>query len=205
MAIQQILAVTVFLAMFVFIVIDKIERHYVTLGCGFLTLTVVFGFVMRDLEAILTTLNLRSIFTLEFWHVSGAAEESKVIEMPKRKPFALWEVGGQSYKLKLKTSAIVELESKYKTNLMNIMGSGQGGMPALSVMLDVAHAAMKDWNHGITKNGVMDIFNRYIEEGGSQLSFYMTVYMEIFTVSGFFSVNLSNQMGEALQEAQETM
>lgn len=133
------------------------------------------------------------------------AEESKVIEMPKRKPFALWEVGGQSYKLKLKTSAIVELESKYKTNLMNIMGSGQGGMPALSVMLDVAHAAMKDWNHGITKNGAMDIFNRYIEEGGSQLSFYMTVYMEIFTVSGFFSVNLSNQMGEALQEAQETM
>ncbi len=136
---------------------------------------------------------------------AGAAEENKVIEMPKRKPFALWEVGGQSYKLKLKTSAIVELESKYKTNLMNIMGSGQGGMPALSVMLDVAHAAMKDWNHGITKNGVMDIFNRYIEEGGSQLSFYMTVYMEIFTVSGFFSVNLSNQMGEALQEAQETM
>lgn len=136
---------------------------------------------------------------------AGEAEESKVIEMPKRKPFALWEVGGQSYKLKLKTSAIVELESKYKTNLMNIMGSGQGGMPALSVMLDVAHAAMKDWNHGITKNGVMDIFNRYIEEGGSQLSFYMTVYMEIFTVSGFFSVNLSNQMGEAIQEAQETM
>lgn len=135
----------------------------------------------------------------------GEAEENKVIEMPKRKPFALWEVGGQSYKLKLKTSAIVELESKYKTNLMNIMGSGQGGMPALSVMLDVAYAAMKDWNHGITKNGVMDIFNRYIEEGGSQLSFYMTVYMEIFTVSGFFSVNLSNQMGEALQEAQETM
>lgn len=143
--------------------------------------------------------------TMEQQGAAEEAEENKVIEMPKRKPFALWEVGGQSYKLKLKTSAIVELESKYKTNLMNIMGSGQGGMPALSVMLDVAHAAMKDWNHGITKNGVMDIFNRYIEEGGSQLSFYMTVYMEIFTVSGFFSVNLSNQMGEALQEAQETM
>lgn len=143
--------------------------------------------------------------TMEQQGAAGEAEENKVIEMPKRKPFALWEVGGQSYKLKLKTPAIVELESKYKTNLMNIMGSGQGGMPALSVMLDVAHAAMKDWNHGITKNGVMDIFNRYIEEGGSQLSFYMTVYMEIFTVSGFFSVNMSNQMGEALQEAQETM
>ena len=132
-------------------------------------------------------------------------EGDKVVEMPKRKPFALWEVGGQSYKLKLKTPAIVELETKYKTNLMNIMGTGQGGMPALSVMLDVAHAAMKDWQHGITKNEVQNLFERYVSEGGSQLSFYMSVYMEIFAVSGFFSVNLSNQMQEAMTEAKETL
>lgn len=133
------------------------------------------------------------------------AEEGEVVEMPKRKPFALWEVGGKSYKLKLKTPAIVELESKYKTNLMNIMGTGQGGMPALSVMLDVAHAAMKDWQHGITKNEVQSLFEKYVNEGGSQLSFYMSVYMEIFAVSGFFSVNLSNQMQEAMTEAKETL
>lgn len=132
-------------------------------------------------------------------------EGNKVVEMPKRKPFALWEVGGQSYKLKLKTPAIVELETKYKTNLMNIMGTGQGGMPALSVMLDVAHAAMKDWQHGITKNEVQNLFERYVNEGGSQLSFYMSVYMEIFAVSGFFSVNMSNQMQEAMTEAKETL
>lgn len=132
-----------------------------------------------------------------------AQGEASEEEAPKRKPFALWEVGGKTYKLKLRTPAIVELEQKYKTNLMNIMGSGQGGMPALSVMLDVAHAAMKDWQHGITKNEVQSLFSKYVEEGGSQLSFYMTVYMEIFTVSGFFSVNLSNQMSGALQEAKE--
>lgn len=130
-------------------------------------------------------------------------EETAAAVAPKRKPFALWEVGGKEYKLKLKTPVIVELENKYKTNLMNIMGSGQGGMPALSVMLDVAHAAMKDWQHGITKQEVQNLFEKYVEEGGSQLSFYMTVYMEIFTVSGFFSVNLSNQMSGALQEAKE--
>lgn len=133
------------------------------------------------------------------------AEEGKVVEMPKRKPFALWEVEGKSYKLKLKTPAIVELESKYKTNLMNIMGTGQGGMPALSVMLDVAHAAMKDWQHGITKSEVQSLFEKYVNEGGSQLSFYMSVYMEIFAVSGFFSVNMSNQMQEAMTEAKETL
>ena len=132
-----------------------------------------------------------------------AQDEAPEEATPKRKPFALWEVGGKTYKLKLRTPAIVELEQKYKTNLMNIMGSGQGGMPALSVMLDVAHAAMKDWQHGITKNEVQSLFSKYGEEGGSQLSFYMTVYMEIFTVSGFFSVNLSNQMSGALQEAKE--
>lgn len=76
MTIAQILAVVIFIAMFVFIVIDKIERHYVTLGCGFLTITVVFGFMMRDVQAILETLNLRSIFTLKFWYAAGAAEES---------------------------------------------------------------------------------------------------------------------------------
>ena len=65
--------------------------------------------------------------------VMETQEEAPEEATPKRKPFALWEVGGKTYKLKLRTPAIVELEQKYKTNLMNIMGSGQGGMPALSV------------------------------------------------------------------------
>lgn len=136
---------------------------------------------------------------------AGQQDQEEKAPEQKRKPFALWEVGGKSYKLKLRTNAIVELETKYKTNLMNIMGTGQGGMPALSVMLDVAHAAMKDWQHGITKNEVQNLFEKYVSEGGSQLSFYMSVYMEIFAVSGFFSVNLSNQMQEAMTEAKETL
>lgn len=76
LTVEQILAVTIFIAMFVFIVIDKIERHYVTLGCGALTLAVVFGLVMRDLDAVLETLNLRGIFTLNFWYATGEGESS---------------------------------------------------------------------------------------------------------------------------------
>lgn len=135
----------------------------------------------------------------------SGTEKEKAAEMPKRKPFAIWEVGGEEYRLKLSTSAIIELESRYKTNLMNIMGTGEGGMPALSVMLDVAHAAMKDWQHGTTKSEVQNIFEKYVNEGGSQVTFYMSVYMEIFAVSGFFSVNLSNQMQEAMTEAKEEL
>ncbi len=76
MSTAQVLAVIIFIAMFVFIVLDKIERHYVTLGCGLLTLVLVFGIVMQDVGAIMETLNLQSIFTMEFWRVSGSAEES---------------------------------------------------------------------------------------------------------------------------------
>lgn len=161
------------------------------------------GFFNNNKDAAMDAAAVAAAMEEETQQEMEAQEEVKEEETPKRKPFAIWEVGGRSFKLKLKTQAVIELEQKYKTNLMNIMGSGQGGMPALSVMLDVAHAAMKDWQHGITKNEVQNLFTKYVEEGGSQLSFYMTVYMEIFTVSGFFSVNLSNQMSGALQEVKE--
>lgn len=76
MTVAQILAVAIFVIMFVLIVMDKIERQYVTLGCGVLTIAGVFGIAMRDVDAIIETLNLRSIFTLNFWYTVGHAEET---------------------------------------------------------------------------------------------------------------------------------
>ena len=63
---EQVLALIIFISMFVLIVLDKIERHYVTLGCGALTLIGVFGIIMRSPKAIMSTLNIRSIFTTSF-------------------------------------------------------------------------------------------------------------------------------------------
>lgn len=134
-----------------------------------------------------------------------AQEASNIVKMPERKPFQIWTVGGETYRMKLGTSEISELEQKYKTNLMNVMGTGKGGMPALTVMLDVAHAAMKKWHHNIKRQDLNNIFDQYIEEGGSQLNFYTDIYMGIFTASGFFSTSLANQMDEALDEARNIM
>ncbi len=72
----QILAVTIFLVMFIMIITEKIERHYVTLGCGLATLILVFGVAMRDLGAIWKTLNIAPMFTLDFWYEAGVASES---------------------------------------------------------------------------------------------------------------------------------
>ena len=43
MLVAQILAVLIFLVMFALIITEKIERHYVTLGCGALMIILVFG------------------------------------------------------------------------------------------------------------------------------------------------------------------
>ena len=56
--VAQILAVIIFLAMFVLIVLEVWERHIITLGCGLLTLVLVFGLGMHSMSAVLETLNL---------------------------------------------------------------------------------------------------------------------------------------------------
>ena len=78
MTIAQIAAVAIFLLMFVLIIIDKIERHYVTLACGILTLGVVFGLIMHNGSAIVNTLNVKSIFTSNFWYSTKEEESSGI-------------------------------------------------------------------------------------------------------------------------------
>lgn len=75
----QILATGIFLLMFILIIMDKIERHIVTLGCGALTLVLVFGICRHDAGAIINTLNLHTFFTPAFWHASASGETSSGI------------------------------------------------------------------------------------------------------------------------------
>lgn len=73
---EQIIAVVIFIAMFLLIVMDKFERHHVTLGCGLLTLVLVFGVCMRSMDAVIETLNVHSIFTADMWYHAGESAES---------------------------------------------------------------------------------------------------------------------------------
>lgn len=76
----QILAVVIFVIMFLLIITEKIERHVVTLISGLLTLVAVFGICMHSMDAVWSTLNIQSIFTLDFWYSAGeAAEETSGI------------------------------------------------------------------------------------------------------------------------------
>ena len=78
--IAQILAVVIFIAMFVLIVLEVWERHVITLGCGLLTLVLVFGLGMHSMGAVWETLNLGSFFKV----ISGIRRDS-----PRRLPVVL--------------------------------------------------------------------------------------------------------------------
>ena len=64
--------------MFILIVMDKIERHYVTLGSGILTLIVVFGVCMRNGKAIWNTLALKNFATKDFWYQVTESESKGI-------------------------------------------------------------------------------------------------------------------------------
>ena len=78
MTAAQIFAVIIFVGMFIMIVLDKIERHYVTLGSGILTLAVVFGICMHSGSAIMDTLAIKSFATKEFWYQVTESESKGI-------------------------------------------------------------------------------------------------------------------------------
>jgi hypothetical protein len=134
-------------------------------------------------------------------------EKEPVKKQEKKQPFALWKVGDTEYKLKLTTQEIIRLESLFNANLLSVISSNteNNEMPPLKVMLLITHGAIKKYNHGIKEKDVIELFDKYEEEGGSQLSFMTDVFLPIFQVSGFFSQAQADTMNENIEEAKEQM
>ncbi len=74
--VAQIFAVIIFVAMFILIISEKVERHIVTLISGALTVVIVFLLCMHNVQAAIDTINVKSIFTLDFWYLSGTSEQT---------------------------------------------------------------------------------------------------------------------------------
>lgn len=74
--VAQIMAVVIFLGMFLLLITEKVERYLVTLGCALLTIVVLFGLCMHDAGAIADALSLHSIVRPSFWYSPGGAEPS---------------------------------------------------------------------------------------------------------------------------------
>lgn len=72
----QILAIIIFVLMFLLIITEVLERHVITMIAGILTLILVFGIGMHSMDAVVSTLNFKEIFTAGFWYHAGEASET---------------------------------------------------------------------------------------------------------------------------------
>lgn len=122
----------------------------------------------------------------------------------KKKPFAYWSVGGKDYKLKLTTQQVCKLEEKFRCNLTTLIMQA-GGIPQLGVMLTIIQAAMTPWHHGIKYKGVQALYDRYMDDGGTQMDLMMDVIMEIMLVSGFFTESQREDVEEKREDLKEGM
>lgn len=124
--------------------------------------------------------------------------KTEVNEEKKRKAFCYWTVDGRDYRLKLKASNIEKLENKYKCNIMHLVDD----MPALSVMLTIVQAAMLPWEHGVKYDDILKLFDKYVDDGGSQIDLYKNVVIPTLAVSGFFTTKMA---AEILEETDEEL
>lgn len=135
--------------------------------------------------------------------VKEGTDKNVISEMkPKRKPFAVWTVGGDVYRLKLKAAEICQIESKMNIDLFESLTKGK---PPLSIMLISIQGAMQSMNHKMKFQDVQEIYNQYVEEGGTQLTLFTDVIMEILKVSGFFTKNQVDIMEESLENVKELL
>lgn len=119
----------------------------------------------------------------------------------KRKPYVIWNVDGYDYKLKLTTSSILAIEEKLNMNMLDIiMKTTEGKTPPLKIMLFITHQAMLKYEHGIKEKDVIDLFDKYLDEGGDQTTFMTDVFIPIYQVSGFFPQAQVTEMEEYVLE-----
>ena len=130
-------------------------------------------------------------------------EKNNIVEIGEHKKirdqFTHWTIGDRTYNLKLRVSDQLDLEKKFRKNLISLMGD-EDNIPPLTTMLQVIHSAAEPWNHGLKLRDIHDMYDKYLQMGGNMLELYTRVYLPIFTVSGFFSNSMAEDMEFALEE-----
>ena len=100
--------------------------------------------------------------------------------------FATWEVGDKAYnKLKLTTSATVELESKLGCNPLVVFGISEPVIPTFKQMALIIQAAI-GYEKPISMSNVLNLIDEYFEEG-HDLSDLTNLIRDIFLASGLIS------------------
>lgn len=105
-----------------------------------------------------------------------------------------FEAGNQAYKLRLNTRNTVMLEKALGCNPLSIFGNGDS-IPTVTVMVQILHASMQQYHHGITLEKAYDIFDEYLADGHTTTDF-ISVILDIYKVSGIIRNDVKGEATE---------
>lgn len=102
-----------------------------------------------------------------------------------------FSAGNKDYKLRLNTRAIVTLEKSIGCNPLAIFGAGDT-IPTITTMVAILHAALQQYQHGITMAEAYDIFDSYLADGHNMTDF-IPVILDIYRESGLIGKEVENE------------
>lgn len=93
-----------------------------------------------------------------------------------------FSAGNKDYKLRLNTRNVVALEKAVGCNPLAIFGNGET-LPTITIMVNVLHASLQQYHHGVSMNDAYEIFDAYLDEGHS-ITDFIKVIIDIYRTSG---------------------
>ena len=93
-----------------------------------------------------------------------------------------FSAGNKDYKLRLSVRNTVALERQLGCNPLAIFGNGDT-IPTITQMVNILHAALIQYNHGISLNDAYDIFDAWLSDGNTAVDF-LPIIIDIYKVSG---------------------
>lgn len=93
--------------------------------------------------------------------------------------YAIWEINGEEYKLRLTTFQAVQVERQLGMGLTETISH----LADVTVITTILWGALQQYNHGLNLRDVCDLYDEYLENGGS-IEKIMDVMMEILAQVG---------------------
>jgi hypothetical protein len=94
--------------------------------------------------------------------------------------FTTWKVGDEEYKLRLNTMQTIQVEKQLGMGMAEIASH----LADTTTIVTILFGAMQPLNHGVNFKDVCNIYDEYLEDGGT-LEDMMDIMMELLAQAGY--------------------
>lgn len=97
--------------------------------------------------------------------------------------YTTFNAAGREYKLRLDTMNTIVLEKQLGKNPISIFGNDGETIPTITEMIQILHAALQPYQHGISLNDTYAIYDSWLSEGHI-MSDFIPIILDIYKASG---------------------